>query len=154
MVRHGPEAEEPGRETDAKARAQVLVFNTGGVPTQPMRFDRGTQIRLFNRETGAQNLDVHINVLNVDSGPGPYHYHALAENVYLVLEGTVQVIVEGRRYVLNENDVAFIPPGVRHAAGNGGSVPARVIEIYAPSGLDFNMVEGPEVLATWVEPRR
>jgi oxalate decarboxylase/phosphoglucose isomerase-like protein (cupin superfamily) len=39
--------------------------------------------------------------------------------------------------------VGFIPPGLRHYAGNAGDVPARVIEIYAPAGTDFNIVDDP-----------
>jgi quercetin dioxygenase-like cupin family protein len=37
--------------------------------------------------------------------------------------------------------VAFITPGVRHAAGNAGDTVARVIEIYAPAGQDFHIVD-------------
>lgn len=62
MLRDGPEAPEPGRKAGAEAGPQALLFNSGGVATQPMRLDCGTQIRLFNQDTGLQNLDVHINV--------------------------------------------------------------------------------------------
>ncbi len=119
----------------------AVLFNLKDAPSQPMRFDRGTQIRLFGLENGAQNVDVHINVLKVDSGPGPYHYHERAENVYIVLQGTIEVVIEGQRHRLQKDDVAFIPPGLRHSAGNSGSVPAKVIEIYAPAGVDFHIAE-------------
>jgi mannose-6-phosphate isomerase-like protein (cupin superfamily) len=123
--------------------SEPIIFNLRDAPTRPMRYDRGTQIRLFGEETGAANVDVHINVINVDSGSGPYHYHERAENVYIVLEGQVEAVVEGKRYVLGKDDVAFIPPGLRHSAGTTGDVPARAIEIYAPSGIDFNIVDDP-----------
>jgi mannose-6-phosphate isomerase-like protein (cupin superfamily) len=121
-----------------------LAFNLKDARTRPMRWDRGTQLRLFGEETGAQNVDVHINILNVDSGPGPYHYHERAENVYIVLEGTIEAVVEGKRFYLTKDDVAFIPPGLRHYAGNGGTVPAKAIEIYAPAGADFHIVDDPD----------
>jgi mannose-6-phosphate isomerase-like protein (cupin superfamily) len=82
-------------------------------------------------------------VINVDSGPGPYHYHERAENIYIVLEGLVEVMIEGTRHVLRKDDVAFIPPGLRHYAGNAGDTPAKVIEIYAPAGTDFHIVDDP-----------
>lgn len=125
------------------ADARPLVFSLEDAPRRPLRFDRGTMIRLFGEETGARNLDFHINVINVDSGPGPYHYHERAENAYLVIEGRVEVVVEGVRYYLEKNDVGFIPPGLRHYAGNGGDIPAKVIEIYAPAGTDFHIVDDP-----------
>jgi len=113
-------------------------------PVKIMRWNRGKTLRLVDEEDGAQNLDVHVNLINVDSGPGPTHYHAQAENVYIVLEGEVEAIVEGKKYRLGPGDVAFIPPGVRHAAGNCGDTLARVIEIYAPAGQDFHIVEDVE----------
>lgn len=120
-----------------------IVFNLSEAPTTPMRYDRGTQIRLFGEDTGAKNVDVHINVINADSGSGPYHYHERAENVYIVLEGQVEAVVEGKRYILGKDDVAFIPAGLKHLAGATGGAPARVIEIYAPVGTDFHIVDDP-----------
>jgi mannose-6-phosphate isomerase-like protein (cupin superfamily) len=106
-------------------------------------WDRGFQVLLFGEQNGARNVDVHINVIDVGSGAGPYHFHERAENVYIVLEGVVEMIVEGKRHFLQKDDVAFIPPGLRHSAGNPGQVPARFMEIYAPAGQDFHLVDDP-----------
>jgi mannose-6-phosphate isomerase-like protein (cupin superfamily) len=122
---------------------QPIVFNLSEAPTRPLRFDRGTQIRLFTEDTGTKNVDVHINVINADSGSGPYHYHERAENVYIVLDGQIEAIVEGKRYLLGKDDVAFIPAGLKHSAGAAGGAPARAIEIYAPAGTDFHIVDDP-----------
>ncbi len=123
----------------------AIVFNLADAPSHAMRYDRGTQYQLFGPHNGAANADVHINVLKLDSGRGPYHYHERAENFYIVLDGKVEVLVEGVRHLLQKDDVAFIPPGLRHSAGTAADslVPARVIEIYAPAGADFNIVDGP-----------
>jgi mannose-6-phosphate isomerase-like protein (cupin superfamily) len=109
-----------------------------------MRLDRGMTSHLVGERDGAHKVDLHINHLNQDSGLGPYHYHALAENVYVVLSGIVQVVVDGKRYLLVKDDVAFLPPGVPHAAGSAGHGPAVVIEIYAPAGRDFHIIEMPD----------
>lgn len=108
-----------------------------------MRWDRGHTHHLVGPGDGAEKIDLHINVINIDSGVGPYHYHERAENVYVVLDGIAQAIVEGKRYLLAKDDVAFIPPGVHHAAGSAGFGPVRVIEIYAPAGRDFHIVDDP-----------
>lgn len=130
---------------------KAQVFALADAPRRVMRFERGTMIRLVGEENGANNMDFHINVINVDSGPGPYHYHERAENAYLVLEGTVEVVVEGTRHVLRKDDVGFIPPGLRHYAGNGGDIPAKVIEIYAPAGTDFHIVDDPAEIVDAVQ---
>jgi mannose-6-phosphate isomerase-like protein (cupin superfamily) len=108
-----------------------------------MQLDRGYQ-RVLVEGAGADNVDVHVNVINVGSGPGPYHFHERCDNVYIVLSGTVEAVVDGVRYTLQKDDVAFIPPGVPHSAGNTGAVEAVVIEIYAPPrGTDFHVVRDP-----------
>lgn len=121
--------------------AKVTNLNTA--PTRQMQLGRGYQ-RLLVEGDGAKNVDVHVNHIKVGSGPGPYHYHARCENVYIVLEGTVEAVVDGVRYILGKDDVAFIPPGVPHSAGNGGEVEAVAIEIYSPPrNGDFNVVDPP-----------
>ena len=122
----------------------VKVMRIEDAPVRVMRWDRGKALRLVDEADGAKNVDVHINLINVDSGPGPTHYHAKAENIYVVLEGTVEAIVAGKKYRLGPGEVAFIPPGVRHAAGNCGDKVARVLEIYAPAGEDFHIVDDTE----------
>ena len=75
----------------------VKVMRIEDAPIRVMRWDRGKALRLVDEADGAKNVDVHINLINVDSGPGPTHYHAKAENIYVVLEGTVEAIVAGKK---------------------------------------------------------
>jgi mannose-6-phosphate isomerase-like protein (cupin superfamily) len=141
------------RETMTEAAGNGVVrFNLRDARTQPLRWDRGMMHKLVDPDVGAANVDLHINVINVGSGSGPYHYHAKSENVYVVLEGTVWAVVDGVKHVLGKDDVVFIPPGVKHCAGNGGDAPCRVIEIYAPPGPDFHIVDDePEALEAWAK---
>ena len=74
---------------------------------------------------------------NVTAGANPM---ALKRGI----EKAVEAIVEDKKYRLGPGEVAFIPPGVRHAAGNCGDTVARVIEIYAPAGQDFHIVDDEE----------
>jgi len=60
----------------------------GTAPRRPLRNDRGESLRLVDEELGgARNVDIHVNYLAPDSGPGPNHYHEQAENAYIVLSG-------------------------------------------------------------------
>jgi len=123
------------------------ITRIDGEPTEVMPGKRGRRLPLVGLGDGARNVDVHVNILNVDSGPGPTHYHAEAENIYIVIEGTVEVTIEGENYLASAGDVVFIPPGYHHSAGTVGDKPARIIEIYAPpistpSGRDFHIVSG------------
>jgi len=120
-------------------RPKFFKVKIDGAPTRKMNLGRGTSLKLVNGETGARNVDVHINLLNEDSGPGEIHYHAHAENVYVVLEGTLEVVIEGERHLLGPGEIGWIAPGVVHTAGNAGlGGVTRILEIYAPAGEDFH----------------
>ena len=124
------------------AEARPFFINIRAAPTREMALGRGIGVELINPEMGCRKVDVHINVINDDSGPGEVHFHENADNVYIVLEGVLEVVVEGERHLLRKDDVGYIPAGVVHTAGSaGGHGPTRVIEIYAPGGYDFHEVE-------------
>ena len=119
---------------------QLITSNIANSDVTIMRYDRGITKHLVSPKNGAVNIDCHINVINSDSGLGPYHYHDKSENIYLVLEGTAHAVIDGKFYEFNKGDVAYIPPGVPHAAGSNGVDEATVLEIYAPPGPDFHII--------------
>ncbi len=68
---------------------------------------------------GAQGLTTSLATFR----PGatlPYHRHPFSE-VLVVLAGTAQVSVAGRRYVLRPYDAIHIPADMPHSAHNGSS---------------------------------
>ena len=124
---------------------QPFFTNLGTAPRRPLRLDRGESARLVDEELGgARNIDIHVNHLAPDSGPGPRHYHERAENVYIVLSGMIEVVVDGEITRLGVDDVLFIPPRVVHSTSNPGPETATFIEVYAPAGQDFHIVDGQE----------
>ena len=127
------------------AMADPRVFRIDDAPSRPLRWDRGRMFRLADPELGARHVDIHVNELKVDSGPGPYHYHSRSENAYVVLSGVVRAVIDGRVMLLRPGEAAFIPPGTKHAAGNGGQEPCRVLEVYAPplAPDDFHILDEP-----------
>ncbi len=115
-------------------------------PTEELPGGRGRRIPLVGLRDGAKHLDVHVNVINADSGAGPTHLHKDSDDVYVVLEGEVKVWIGDRSYIGTPGDVLFIPAGTPHYAGATGGAPARVLEIYGPSiyrgpERDFHVVE-------------
>jgi quercetin dioxygenase-like cupin family protein len=113
-------------------------------PTVPLPLGRGTVYRLVDPEIGAANADIHVNVIDPGASRGEIHFHERAENTYIVVEGQLEVCIEGgERHVLEAGEVGYIPPGLVHTATNArDDMPCRVVEIYAPAGPDFHEVEG------------
>ena len=109
-------------------------------PTSPMEPGRGEQIKLINTSLGTEKIDVHLNRL-VPGGPrGKVHHHTQADNVYIVKKGEGTLTVEDKTYALAENDVVYIPAGMKHSLSNLGAGVFEIFEIYAPSGKQFDFV--------------
>lgn len=122
----------------------MVSFKSMGLsePTpRPMRLNRGSVFDLVGPDDGAKNLDLHVNTLNADAGMGPRHYHERADNVYVVLDGAIEIEIDGETRRVGTGEVAYIAPGVPHSTGPAEGASARIIEIYAPAGPDFHLVE-------------
>ena len=109
-------------------------------PVNSMEAGRGEQIKLVNPSLGTEKVDVHLNRL-VRGGPrGKLHHHTHADNVYIVKRGEGTLTVEGEVHVIRENDVVYIPAGLKHALSNLGNEVFEIFEIYAPSGRHMDFV--------------
>ena len=115
-------------------------MHLGECQASPMEPGRGDQIKLINPSLGTEKLDVHLNRL-VPGGPrGKLHHHTNADNVYIVKRGEGTLTVEGRTYLIRENDVVYIPAGMTHSLANLSGSVFEIFEIYAPAGRQFDFV--------------
>jgi mannose-6-phosphate isomerase-like protein (cupin superfamily) len=116
------------------------ILHLDECPTNPMEPGRGEQIKLINSTLGTEKVDVHLNRL-VPGGPGgKVHHHTNADNVYIVKTGEGTLTVEGKTYLIRENDVVYIPAGMKHSLSNLSGSMFEIFEIYAPSGKHFDFV--------------
>jgi len=101
---------------------------------------RGEQIKLINSALETENVDVHLNRL-VPGGPrGKVHHHTKTDNVYIVKRGEGTLTVEGETHIIREDDVVFIPAGMKHSLSNLSASVFEIFEIYAPAGRHFDFV--------------
>jgi mannose-6-phosphate isomerase-like protein (cupin superfamily) len=140
---YGCKISHAGRRRGKNASGEGRVFKIMHLeecPASPMEPGRGEQIKLVNPGLGTEKVDVHLNRL-VPGGPrGKVHHHTEADNVYIVKRGEGTLTVEGKTYLIRENDVVYIPAGMKHALANLGSELFEIFEIYAPSGRHFDFV--------------
>ena len=106
-------AKTEGRRYPARRRTQNLVG--GAAPIQARNFAIG-----------------HVT-LDPDGGQVPWHNQD-QEEVYFIIEGTVEMCLGDERQVLSSGQAAFIPPRVFHQATNIGKTPARMLYCYGPAG--------------------
>jgi hypothetical protein len=68
-------------------------------------------------------------------GP-PLHVHHDEHEAFYVLEGELDVVCGGERYVARAGSFAFLPRGIAHAFRVDGDRPARFLTIAVPGGIE------------------
>lgn len=90
--------------------------------------DPAQRFQLLRRELGVQSFG--INLITLQPGQrGRVHRHERQEEVYLVLEGELTLIVEGREWLLGPCEIARIDADRRRQLVNAGSAPVIVLAL-------------------------
>jgi quercetin dioxygenase-like cupin family protein len=85
------------------------------------------------RESTAEALEVEATYAPGGSPP-PKHFHPSQDERFRVLEGRLQVRVEGEERPLSVGEEIEIPRGAVHQMWNQGDAPARVLWRTTPGG--------------------
>ena len=90
----------------------------------------GTQSNtLVGQDSGGKNLT--IVDAGIDPGAGlALHIHPNYEEAMLVLEGSIEAVLEDETRVLGPGDLLLAPAGVKHTITNQSEHPVRVLAIY------------------------
>jgi quercetin dioxygenase-like cupin family protein len=115
------------------------------------RLDPGAGERFVSlrRQLGVTSFGMNQLVLE-SRQRGRIHRHAHQEEVYLVLEGTLTLLVEGEEHVLARGDVVRVAPDVRRQLANRG--PDRVV-LLALGGAREHVGRDAEAFASWDDER-
>lgn len=74
-----------------------------------------------------------VVTLDPEGGQVPWHNHP-NEEVYLVLEGSLQLALGGEVGTVAAGQVVHIPSNIFHQLTNLGSKPAKFVYVYSPAG--------------------
>lgn len=101
--------------------------------------------KLIGTDTGKQIMEW---VSNVEPGVGiPPHVHTLEDEIFRVVEGQVEIMVNGEVTVLNAGDIAFAPKNIPHSWTVVGNETAKMICSAFPSGIESMFSELSELPA-------
>jgi len=67
-------------------------------------------------------------------GPPP-HYHAGFNEVFVVLEGKMEFMVNGETIIAKTGDSVDLPPNTVHTFNNASDEPCRWLNIHSPKGF-------------------
>jgi quercetin dioxygenase-like cupin family protein len=120
--------------TAAAAQAQGTplpgkIYHSSQVPYKGDETKKGRRF-FYGTEHSGFNIESHETVLGpgVETHPAHTHEH---EEIIIVVEGSVEVFVEGRSEIAETGSVIYYEPNKPHNLRNAGTVPARyyVIEL-------------------------
>lgn len=95
--------------------------------------------KLAGSDTGNQIVEW---VDNVEPGVGiPPHVHTLEDEIFRVIKGQIEIMVDGKITVLDEGDVAFAPRNVPHSWKVVGTEKAKMITSAFPAGIEHMFKE-------------
>lgn len=60
------------------------------------------------------------------------HYHNVMEENFYILEGKVDIVVDGKKNTLSAGDMIHIEPGEVHYVKNAYDVPMKMVSTLAP----------------------
>ncbi len=99
-----------------------------GVSTDALDLDGEERFQLLRRELGVSTFG--INLIRLRPGQrGRIHRHERQEEVYLVLEGTLTLGVEGEERELARGELARVAPSVRRQLSNRGGELVAVLAL-------------------------
>jgi len=131
------------RFTMAAAGVAAVIATTWAIQSLYAQQPGFTRVELQRHDLSTPGRET-VQV-RADFSPGGMvgkHTH-LGEEVAYVLEGTIELEVEGKPRTLKAGDSFFVPAGTVHAAKNAGSTAAKVLATY--------IVEKGKPLATQVK---
>lgn len=79
---------------------------------------------------------------NVTPGVGiPPHIHTKEDEIFRVVKGQVEIMVDGKTTILNAGDTAFAPKNVPHSWKVVGTKKAKMITSAFPAGIEHMFKE-------------
>ena len=94
--------------------------------------------RIIGKETvGAEHLEIVLGYIE-PSGKAEPHFHANSEQVIYLLEGQIEVEIQGETSLMEPGDAVYFPPGIKHRADVVGDKSAKCLVIYSPPIQSLN----------------
>jgi len=95
--------------------------------------------KLTGKDTGNQIVEW---IDNVEPGVGiPPHVHTKEDEIFRVVKGEVEIMVDGKTTILKEGDTAFAPKDIPHAWKVVGTETAKMITSAFPAGIEVMFEE-------------
>ena len=113
------------------------MFKGFAVAAGKGRFDERIQLGGEPHDCKVSSVDTHGAMSAFEftgSGGGPRHLHHEQDEWIYVVDGELEIELDGARQRLSTGESIFIPRKVQHSWTSTGAHPARIIDVYQPAG--------------------
>ena len=96
-----------------------------------------------------------VETLTAPGAGAPPNHHASEEENYVVMDGTVEFMIDGVPHVVSTGEQIRVPTGALHAFTNIGDTPARMLIFNAPGRVHdkfFSEAGDPVAEDSWEFP--
>ncbi len=94
-----------------KTKSDAIIVRTKD-QAKKERSTCGWRYRLISKED--KNVAAYVHVVDIlDSKP---HYHKRTVEIYYVLEGDGEIILDGKKQKISKGSIVHIPPNIVHSA--------------------------------------
>lgn len=114
--------------------AEVVIQQSGG----GRRLDAGPTSTLVTVPGAATDGRLGVVEMRIEGGWAgpPDHVHHRIDHVWWVVDGELDVTVDGVRHRVSSGDCVFVPAGVAHGFSTGDTSGARLLQVDTPQSLD------------------
>jgi len=109
----------PNASIRSSSEGEKFVAGPFTIMTRVAGSQTGGTFELYDLALGAATID--------------YHVHHKMDETLCVVEGSIEFIVAGEKFLRPAGSVAFVPRGVHHGFTNHGPARARVLIIFNPA---------------------
>jgi quercetin 2,3-dioxygenase len=118
---------------DTLPEGQAAFFLRAG---EGPRHELGGQLQTLLVGSEQTSGKVAMTTVELCKGPGlPAHAHERTYEALMVIEGRLQLTLDGAEYTLSRGDTASIPAGTEHAYASDGHY-TKLLTMSAPGGLE------------------
>ena len=104
--------------------------------------------QLFFNESNHSNLGA-LSFLTLQPGAGvPMHNHPNSAEFIYILEGKMDMIIEGEAVSASAGDAVHIPFAAQHSAKVASDTPVKAVQLYVAPGPEQRFTKGPIVKPT------
>ncbi len=122
------------------AADQPLASGAFSFENAPMHVaNNSAQVRLMfhGKLATGEGLEVHQTMLPPGGSPTPTTHHHPHSEMWLVREGTIELTVKDKKFLLEPGSVGFVGSNQEHGIRNAGIIPANYFVVAVGPGAEL-----------------